>query len=85
MQTGHQLMVGRSFVRGVGRSFLAGAIALGLWLGVATESRAEKSCPPECEECRKKGGAWYNNFCFLPIQPDKNVLSDMDVDDPVLT
>ncbi len=68
----------------VGRWSLATATLLVLWLGGAEVARAEKDCPPACVTCRAKGGAWVNNFCFLPIQPDKNVLSTLDIEDPIL-
>ena len=67
-------------------SLFACATTLTLLFAVAQVARAEVSCPPACVECNAKSNCvWYRNFCFCTIDPDKNVLSDLDVPDPVLT
>jgi hypothetical protein len=62
------------------------AMAFVLLLGVAQAVRAELSCPPACVTCNANPNCgWFKGFCFCTIDPDKNVLSDVDAPDPVLT
>ena len=67
-----------------GRWSVATATLLLLWVGAVAVARAEKDCPTACQNCRAKGGAWVNNFCFLPIKAELTDIIIEEVEDPVL-